>query len=264
MKIWIIIIAIAAVLGLVWAFLIEPKFLEVKKYRVAIVGLRKLRIVFASDLHIRPNQQQRLEDLLKKINELKPDLIFLGGDFVNGHKKSSSMPIEQIAQSLGKLEAKFGTYAVLGNHDWYYDGAQIAAELQKQQIVVLENSNQKLDLDGQTLYLAGVGDVITKHSKLKMALDQTAKPLILLSHSPDIFPQVPSSVDLTLAGHTHGGQVVFPFGKALVVPSKYGTRYACGLCEEDGRKMIVGRGIGTSLLPVRFNCRPEILLIEIE
>ena len=86
----------------------------------------------------------------------------------------------------------------------------------------------------------------------------------MLTHSPDIFPKVPKEVNLTLSGHVHGGQVRLPLLGAIIVPSKYGDKYSYGLIEEDNKKMIVTSGIGTSILNVRFNCKPEIVVIEFE
>lgn len=88
--------------------------------------------------------------------------------------------------------------------------------------------------------------------------------LILLCHSPDVFPKVPKEVNLTLAGHVHGGQVRLPILGSLIVPSNYGDKYSQGLIEENGKKMIVTKGIGNSILNVRFNCIPEIVVIEFE
>ena len=74
--------------------------------------------------------------------------------------------------------------------------------------------------------------------------------------------QFPKKVNLTLAGHTHNGQFVFPNGKTLIIPSAYGTRYAYGLKEEDGKKIFISKGLGTSIIPLRFNCIPEIVLVK--
>ena len=93
-------------------------------------------------------------------------------------------------------------------------------------------------------------------------LKQNNKNTILLSHTPDIFPKVPNTVMLTLAGHTHGGQIVFPGTEPLLVPSAYGKKYAYGLISENNKSMFISKGLGSSILPLRFNCKPEIVVIE--
>ena len=99
---------------------------------------------------------------------------------------------------------------------------------------------------------------------VRKALENAGNPVLVITHSPDIFPQVPERAALTLAGHTHGGQVALPLLGALLVPSAFGKRYEGGLTVENGKRLLVSRGLGTSLLPVRFNCRPEIDVAEFE
>lgn len=114
------------------------------------------------------------------------------------------------------------------------------------------------------IYIAGVEDKATRTPKIYNALENTKNPVILLTHSPDVFQKVPSGVNLTLSGHVHGGQARLPILGTLIVPSDYGDKYSLGLIEEKGKKMIVTKGIGNSILNVRFNCVPEIVVIEFE
>ena len=174
------------------------------------------------------------------------------------------MPPEKIAAELRKLQAQNGIFAVLGNHDWYLDGEKVRQALQQAGIPVLENENISLQTGRGELTIAGAADYTMRIPDLEKTLKGAHAPVLLVTHSPDIFPQVPKNVMLTLAGHTHGGQVAVPFIGPLLIPSDFGRRYAGGLIEEDGKKMIVGRGLGTSLLPVRFNCPPEIVIIDFE
>ena len=174
------------------------------------------------------------------------------------------MPIERIAAALSKIKAPGGIYAVLGNHDWWYGGENIATALEAVGIKVLANNSQTTNLNGTPLCLAGVEDITTRRPNILQALKNCREDTILISHSPDIFPDVPQNVMLTLAGHTHGGQITLPLIGAPVVPSKFGQRYARGLIEEKGRKMIVSQGLGTSLLPIRFNTLPEIVILVFE
>ena len=255
-------IFILGILSFIWAVFVEPYKLKVKTYQVKKPSLSGLKIALVSDLHINPHQQKWLEEVVSKVNEQKPDIILLGGDFVKGHKLESSMDINKIAKNLGNLKAKYGIYAVLGNHDWWYGGQNVAQALEQNGIKVLNNQNILIPNPYQDLYLAGVEDATTRAPNLFEALNNTQEPVILLSHNPDIFPKVPEQVFLTLAGHTHGGQINIPFYGPILTSSKFGRRYAYGKIEENNHTLIVSRGIGTSILPMRFFCPPEITLIE--
>jgi len=233
-------------------------------------GLPKMKVVFVSDFHTKPYQKI---NLIRTVNEIKtqnPDMILSTGDFVSGHKPSQSLSIEEIAKELSVLKPKYGFYAVLGNHDWWQGGEKIERVLEQNGIVVLGNENRVINIEGKKLYLAGVEDITTRNIDLVKALENVKHPSILLTHSPDVFPFVTRSdnarltgvIDLTLAGHTHGGQVDIPFVGPLIVPSDYGKKYAKGLIKENGKTMFVTNGIGTSILPVRFNCAPEIVVIN--
>ena len=260
-------LAIAAVFGagaLFWAFGIEPKLLTVRFYRFSLQNLSGLRIVFISDLHIAPSHRKRLQKIVQKVNKLSPDVIILGGDYVKGHKGATSMPPEEIAAELQKLDAESGVFAVLGNHDWYLDGEKVRQALLKAGITVLENKNISVKTRFGMLTIAGAADYTMRVPDLNKSLENARTPVLLVTHSPDIFSEVPPEVMLTLAGHTHGGQVALPFIGPLLVPSDFGRRYAGGMIEENGKKMIVGRGLGTSLLPLRFNCPPEIVVIDFD
>src|SRR5205823_2009221 len=118
-----------------------------------------------------------------------------------------------IAQKLKGLHAPLGVYAVLGNHDWWYSGAEVRKALEDVGIHVLDNEVTELRRNRQSLWIAGVSDYWTRHAKLKetLALLPPGQPAILITHHPDLLPQIPASVLLTIAAHTHGGQVNLPF-----------------------------------------------------
>lgn len=245
---------------LVWVVLIEPYILTVNYGQVKDKELAGLRIVFVSDLHYKPYEKFRLLRDVKKIQSQNPDIVLFGGDFVNGHKKSSSLDPSIIAEELGKIRSKYGSFAVLGNHDCWHDAYGISNLLTKNNITVLKNSNKKIR---NKFYIAGVEDLQTQNPDVVRALAGIDGPVILLTHTPDIFEDfVPELVNLTLAGHVHGGQAKLPLKGAIVAPSKYGTKYSEGFFNDMGRKMFVTRGIGTSILPIRFLCPPEIAVIE--
>lgn len=245
-----------------YSYFIEPNKLEVTNYTIQDKELSGIKIVFASDFHIKPYGQKRLEKVVEIINAQNPDIVVSAGDFVCGHTEHSTMHPQKIAEGLAKVKSKYGFYTTLGNHDGWYDRWYIKELLEKQNIKVLNNKNEKLQINGKEIFIAGVEDMMTAFPNMEDALKGTKTPTILLTHTPDVFPDIPRNVNLTLAGHTHGGQVRLPIIGPIFTASNYGNKYAIGLVEENGKKLITTRGIGVSILPFRFNCLPEIVVIE--
>lgn len=258
------IIAVLFLLILIfWSVFIEPNMLAVNHLNLKSKDLKGLKIIFVGDFHVKKNQRKNLIRIVNKINEQNPDLILIAGDFVNGHNEKDSMPIEEISKELSKLKSKYGIYSVLGNHDWWQNGEKIKFFLEKNGILVLEDENSTIKIGNKKLCIIGVEDITTRKIEIEKAFKNASSPSIFLTHSPDTFPLITNKKpDLVLAGHTHGGQVTIPFIGALVVPSDYGRRYAQGLIEENNKTMFVTKGIGTSILPIRFNCIPEIVVIN--
>lgn len=246
------ILTIATLLFL-WSFFIEPNLIIVKKYKIN--NLNK-KIVFVSDFHIAKNEIKRLQKIIKIINEQNPDLVLSGGDFIKGHDGKKTLNIEKQALELKNINAPIIT--VLGNHDCWYDKKRVKNALEKQNIIVLENSNTKFE----NIYIAGVEDLQTGKPDINKSLAGTNSPTILITHSPDIYYDVKNKVDLILAGHVHGGQIYIPFFGAPIVPSIYGSKFAKGLINETDNKMIITKGLGTSILPLRFCSVPEIIVIN--
>lgn len=263
MKLWnkILYLLIIFVIG-IYSLFIEPNKLEVNHYTIQDSELRGLKIVFASDFHIKPHQQRRLETIVNLINTENPDLVLSVGDFVSGHSENMTMPIENIAKELGKVKSKYGFYTTLGNHDGWYSISEITEALETNSIKVLANENIAIKTNNKTVYIAGVEDLMTGSPNIYEALDGVKSPVILLTHNPDLFPKVSKNVNLTLAGHTHCGQIRIPLLGPICTGSKFGDKYSRGLIEENGKKLITTKGIGTSILPLRFNCIPEIIVIE--
>ncbi len=227
---------------------------------------------------------EHLGRIVARTNALNPDAVLLLGDYVRGGRMmpwSRFVPHADWAAVLAGLEAPFGVHAVLGNHDWWEDDdalrrghlvTRAGAALEAAGIPVYQNRAVRLEKGGQPFWIAGLGDQWAFRSigsdrgfddlagTLGMVTDEA--PVILMAHEPDIFPQVPHRVALTLAGHTHGGQVTLA-GFAPVIPSKYGQRYRYGHIVEEGRTMIVSAGLGCSTLPVRFGAPPEIVLVTL-
>ena len=254
-KVKLFFIIIFLILGLfIWSVFIEPNILTVKKLSVKDDKLKGLKIVFASDFHIKPYEKYRIQRTVKAINKQNADIVLLGGDFVNGHDCSFTMPVDEIAFELSKIKPK--TYAVIGNHDGWQGKSKVISSLEKNKIKVLLNEN----ICFEKYCIAGVDDMQTGKPDLNKALNNVKQPVILLSHTPDIMPDVPDSVNLTLCGHLHGGQI--RLNRALIVPSAYGLKYADGFVDDNGKKVYTSKGLGTSILPVRLNCPPEIVVIE--
>ena len=272
-----------------YAFCIEPGFmLRVQYYKLTPPGWPsdfKLRIAVLTDIHAgEPYMSlKRIERIVETTNALKPDLTLLLGDFSTGHRMiTRQVPIKDTASVCAGLTAPLGRHAILGNHDWWDDRAAQKRQsgpslygdtLKAAGIPVYENDGVRLEHNGRPFWLLGLGDqvaFIRGRGRFKGVddLDGTlAKvtddaPVILMIHEPDAFVKVPKRVSLTLAGHTHGGQVRL-FGYSPVVPSIYGNRFAYGHVVEDDRHLIVSGGLGCSILPVRFGVPPEIVLIEL-
>lgn len=264
-----------------YSYFIEPQKLELNRYTVKSSRIKDLKIVFISDLHIRPNQKNRLEKIIELINSENPDLVLSTGDFVAGHTSRVTMQIEDIAHYLSKVKSTYGFYTTLGNHDNWYGGYKIKAYLMRNGINVLSNSNAQINVNGQNLYIAGIEDLMTANPDIYEAIqdiDTNKDPIILLTHTPDMFPKTPDYIKLTLAGHTHGGQIRIPFLGPIYTSSKYHDEYAQGWVQQidnktvklplnkeielDKKTLFVTRGIGVSILPLRFNCPPEIVVIE--
>jgi predicted MPP superfamily phosphohydrolase len=259
-----------------YAVVVEPRFrLAVTHYRVSLPGWpaggRPVRLVLLADIHACEPWMPaaRIAAIVEAANALQPDLALLGGDYVAGMRrfKTADVPPAVWAGALAQLRAPLGTFAVLGNHD-HYGGAAVGcrAAFADAGVPVLENRALRLAApDAPAFWLAGLGDQLAHADDLAGTLRQVdgAEPVVLLAHEPDIFPVVPERVALTLCGHTHGGQVVLPFVGPVIVPSRYGTRYAYGHFEEAGRQMIVSGGLGCSIAPLRFGRPPEIVAIDL-
>ena len=242
-----------------------------------------MRIVAISDLHLgEPHVGlKRLREVVRRANAVGGDLIVLLGDYSAAHPFiTASVEITDAAPILAELDAPQGVFAILGNHDWWADPKaqrrgggpnRYATALAAVGIPVLSNAAHKLPDAG--IWLAGLEDQIAiLRDGRRLGLDDLAgtmaqvaddgAPCVLLAHEPDIFPEVPARVALTLSGHTHGGQVRL-FGWSPVVPSRFGNRYAYGHVREAGRDLVVSGGIGCSIMPVRLGVVPEITVVEI-
>ena len=257
------------VLGL-WAFWLEPSSFITTKTDIKLsqwpAKCNTLKIVILSDLHV-GSPQNGITNLVKVVeitNAIHPDLILLAGDYVIHEVIGGTfVKPEPIAHELKKLKAKLGVYAVLGNHDWWYSATRVKTAFQQEGIPILENTSIRIQNGSCDFWLAGIGDFWGGHydtNKALQGIPNTAS-VIAFTHNPDIFYELPERIAITFAGHTHGGQVNLPLFGRLIVPSRYGEKFALGYITEGGRNMFVTTGIGTSILPVRFRVPPEIAVV---
>lgn len=224
-----------------------------------------LRLLLLTDLHVAgPDMPpERLAHIIALANAQHPDLVLLAGDFISDRRLASHhYTYHEAMAPLAAIRAPLGTVAVLGNHDHWRDAARGRAELTRLGVTVLANSAVRRG----PLAIAGIDDDFSGHADalntIALARQLGGVPLAL-SHSPDVFPQVPSDVPLTLAGHTHCGQVRYPWGGTPATMSRYGDRYACGLIRENDHTLIVSAGLGTSVLPFRFFSHPDMWVITL-
>ena len=255
-----------------YAAVIEPSLLRLRRPQVRSrhwpTGRAPLRIGVLSDLHAaRPLMGlRRIERIVARLLAARPDLVLLPGDFASTHTRLvRPLPIEPVAGLLGRLARTVPTFAVLGNHDWYYGGERVAAALTAHGIRVLRNEAASIALPGGEVCIAGLDDGWTGRDDLGRALDAAgrASPLLLLCHVPDAFAAVPPEVTLTVAGHTHGGQVCLPGYGPVRTVSALPRHLIYGLSEVDGRHLYVSGGVGTTALPIRFARPPEIALLTL-
>lgn len=233
-----------------------------------------LRIAQLSDFHYDPDFSAiPIQKAVNVINSLHPDLVVLTGDFVtqeffHRHIFGTPHPVMAVipcAEMLSGLHSKYGSYAVLGNHDVWCGADTIIDKLQAKNISVLRNSSLPLEKDGQRLWLAGVDDVFEGAPDLPKTLSKvpSGECVILLCHEPDYADTVRQyPVDLQLSGHSHGGQIRLPLIGPPYLPA-LGQKYPIGLYNFGHLTLYTNVGIGTIRIPARWNCPPEITLFTL-
>lgn len=270
------VVAIAWFLG-VWAFLVEPATLTVRHVTIESANWRgpPLRIGVVSDTHVAAPHTDvaRIERLVERMNAERPDIVVLLGDYAGGHEpaevRTSAQQSEILrgVEAFRGLESSLGSHGVLGNHDSWYDDEAIAAALTRAGVSVLDNRALRIARPGGDFWLAGLADMHSPRQPPTVSgtlSDVTdGAPVIVLTHWPDPFVDVPDRVAITLAGHTHCGQVNLPLLGRLVHASAMSERWACGVYDVGGRKLFVTGGVGVSILPVRFRAPPEIVILTL-
>lgn len=259
--------------GIVWLISNARAMPVVRRMEIAMpfpadAPRRRVTVALLTDSHLSgpDNSPERMARIVALVNGLKPDLIALGGDYIGDDKGGATYDPAQSIAPFAALRAPLGVIAVLGNHDarkhaligrkqWHELFARIGIEL-------LDNQAVRRG----PLAVGGLRDIYTARPdipKTLRAMDALGGAPLMLAHGPDVFPLLPDQPMLTLVGHTHCGQVALPFAGIVYVPSRYGTRYACGIYREHAKTMVVSAGLGTSGLPIRMLAPPDVWLITI-
>jgi predicted MPP superfamily phosphohydrolase len=257
--------------------LIAPNLPRIVRKEIALrrwpERLEGFTIALLSDFHYDPYfSVHPLRSSIGMVNGLHPDLIVLTGDFVSdpysgnkADKAKAAYAAEPCAHLLRQMQAPYGLWAVLGNHDAVTDPNRVTDSLSAQGIQVLGNHSVPIEGSGARFWLAGVDDVMEKRSDLDATLHRVPanESVILLAHEPDFADYVARfSVDLQLSGHSHGGQVRIPFVRPLWLPP-LAKKYIWGLYKIGGLTLYTNPGLGTVGVPVRMNCPPEITLLTL-
>ena len=271
-----------------YGFGIEPLHrLVVTRYAPALPRWNpdlSLRIAVLADFHVcEPFMPlDRVAEIVAATNALEPDLVLMLGDYpAAGRIAWRKVALTDFARVVSDLRAPLGVHAILGNHDWWDDHAaqvnlggipEARRVLEARGIPVMQNDALRLVKDGRPFWIAGLGDqqpflALGDRRGLDDLPGTLARitddaPAILMVHEPDIFPEVPDRIALTLAGHTHGGQIRL-FGHSPVIARMQGHAYAYGHIVEGGRHLIVSGGFGVSRVPIRIGVPPEIVLLEL-
>jgi len=253
-----------AFLGIgLYAFLVEPNMVRTRKITVFIPDLppsaEGLRVAHISDLHLR-RIGDRERAVLKIVKEDPPDLIALTGDLVSDRRHR-----EECLTYLSNLTARLGVWAVQGNWEYYtgWTGSALRGDLEAVGIRLLINDAEPIDLDGSRIWIAGTDDPSLGADRVPEALKGTEGGfIILLAHSPEIVNRLPEGVQLVLSGHTHGGQIRLPLVGAPWARWA-GGGYVSGLYRRAGTAVYVTNGVGTTAVPARFLCPPEVAYITL-
>ncbi len=270
--IFLILLLISA--GALWyAWKIEPYDVQTVRTQFELPqwrsnpNRRPLRIVVAGDLHLRPDGGDLARLYMEHIMAQSPDMIILMGDYANGHTRESSMTPETAKEYFAMLKAPLGIFAVQGNHDQWYGWAEWCNMFLSLGIHGMLNDMVLVNLpDGRLLQLSTVRDDYNK----RVSKDELPKryspdvPNILLTHVPDVFPlMAPGQFDMAISAHTHGGQICLPNGTAPSNISREKDSFTYPWDTLNGTPFLITKGLGCSVLPLRFCCKPEIILLEL-
>lgn len=249
------IILLLSVSLIIYSFFFEPNNLESTFHEVSIGKSRKsLLLAHVTDLHT--DGLGALEQkLIDSLRNQKPDFIIITGDIA-----TPGGTVKGYQDVLSQLKAPLGVYFVQGNWEYWEPVKELAQIFKNSGIVDLTNKHHQLT---DNLWLVGLDDELAGSPKVNSYEGVPAEAKVIsLFHSPALFKSIKSKSNLAFAGHSHGGQIRIPFIGPLWTPEGTG-RYQSGWFEEGQAKMYVSRGIGTSIIPIRFNCRPEVAFIKV-
>ena len=269
--------------GVAYAYFIEPRRFVVVEENLTVPNLDPkldgFKVVAISDLHVGSNYVpvERLQRVVEKANEQNADLIVLLGDYVSeapGPRNRNApagtdgtqlkIPVETIADNLQGFRAKYGVYAVVGNHDWYHNEQKVRREFERVGINVLENEIREIPVGDTAVRLWGIEDFWKQRRVPAEPFNQLAdkRNVIAITHNPDSVISAPAGFSVMFAGHSHGGQV-----NLTPVIGWIGTvndrRFMRGHAELDGKHVYVTSGVGTSVVPFRFRVPPEIAVVTL-
>lgn len=244
----------------------EPYLLRLERHEIRLARLPReldgLRVVQLSDIHHSPfTGREQVERAIELANSLEPDIVALTGDYVS-HEREYAAPC---AEMMGRLRARCGVYAVLGNHDHWTDAQLVTDLFRAEGIRVLINEGLHFEQGGAAFWLAGVDDTMVGQEDLSLALagSRSDEMKLLLAHNPVILRRAArAGVDLVLSGHTHGGQVTLRSERSA--SGRPRRRLLKGLGRQGNTQIYVSRGLGTVVLPIRYGCPPEVSLLELK
>ncbi|NBW07889.1 MAG: metallophosphoesterase [Caulobacteraceae bacterium] len=262
----------------VWSVFIEPETLRVRHVTVESETWSgpPLRLGLISDSHVGAPHMDvvRLRRVIARMNAERPDIVLLLGDYAGGDLAAERRaPADREAVLAGvaafrDLRSPLGTWAVLGNHDSWFDEVALARAFETAGIPLLQNRSVAVERPRGAFTLAGVADMRSRllRTSVPEALSEApeGRPVILMSHWPDPFAEVPQRVALTVAGHSHCGQIDLPLIGRPFSASPGAALWPCGAYRVAGRDLFVTGGLGTSVVPMRIGAPPEIVILTLK
>ncbi len=242
------------------SFQIEEVKIFLNKLPKALDGFR---IVQLSDIHHSPfTSSEFIEQIVEKANQLEPDMFVLTGDYVS-HENEYIAPVAEI---LSQLVSEFGTFACLGNHDHWTNAELVTAEFRSNGIKMLVNEGFRFGARNESFWLCGVDDFGEGLSNIRQSLrgSKADEMKLMLAHNPAIMRRAAYwGIDLVLSGHTHGGQLKFREPREKFLFPNRRRRFSSGLHHRKETQIYITRGIGTVVVPMRYQCPPEITVLEL-
>ena len=264
--IWVFVFGTAILAWGYWSATRDP---IVRTARVHVAnwpdGAPPVRVALLSDVHVAgPDMPpSRAARLMRQVSALKPELVLIAGDMISEKQLATKIySAAEAVEPLRQLRAPLGVIAVLGNHDYWADENGFRIALRNAGIHVLNNEA----VQRGPIVVGGIGDEITGHANIRttyQAMAGFAGPRILVTHDPDIIPDLPVPVAAVFAGHTHCGQARWPWGTPIANVSRYGMRFQCGDITDAGQRLFVTAGLGTSVIWLRYGTRPDVWLVTL-